>query len=641
MTAKLMLTLTLFVVLGLAPLTAQTPDWDFAQSYGGSTVQWGEKIATDFAGNRFIIGCFQSTATFGSTVLPSGGSLETFVAKIDPAGNVLWARGMFGAGWDYGQDIDTDAEGNCYITGYFNGHANFGDIFLTGTDDGFGNSFVAKLDTNGNWLWAVMANSPYDNHSYSLSTDSAGNCYITGDFVDTLVLGPFTLSNPGWSGIVYAAKLDSSGNWLWAQQAMCVGAASWGIDSAPSGESVICGNFQNTAVFGATTLSSYGGYDAFVAKLDAAGNWLWAQNWGGAADEGLREIALAPDGSSYVTGSLLAGKVDSAGNWLWTKQNTVGWDGGSNSDIAVDAAGSCYLTGYYSGEMTFDSIVLPDGDNNWNALYVVKLDPAGNCAWYQYALGTRDVFGMGITLDPSGNVLISGELSRVGTFGSITVTTAALGYDILLARLPAPEPNVPVTLSSFTASLTAQNAVRIAWVSETETNLLGYRLYRNESASAVNSQLITPELIPATNSSSQQSYAHTDSEVEPGHTYYYWLESVEAFSSAFWGPASVLVEETAPPLLPELSALHAAYPNPFRSADPARIKVELKAGETGTLCIYNLQGQRVHSYPVSQGWQTLAWDGRDSHGKPCASGVYLYRLSTPTLSQTRKLVLQK
>lgn len=639
MTAKLMLTLTLFVVLGLAPLTAQTPDWDFAQSYGGSTRQWGEKIATDSAGNIYIIGNFMSTATFGSTVLTCAGAYDILVFKLDPAGNVLWARSAGGTSQDYGEDIATDAAGNCYITGYFWNQANFGDISLTSAS--VQNAFVAKLDTNGNWLWAVMPSSSWDNHSYSLSTDAAGNSYITGDFAGSLVLGPFTLANPGWSGIVYAAKLDSSGNWLWAQQAMCVGAGSWGIDSAPSGESVICGNFHNTAVFGATTLSSNGGYDAFVAKLDAAGNWLWAQNWGGTYDEGLSKVALAGDGSIYVNGSLLAGKLDSAGNWLWTKQATLGWEGGYHNDVAVDAAGNCYLTGYYSGEMTFDSIVLPNGDNNWNALYVVKLDPAGNCAWYQYALGTRDVFGMGITLDPSGNVLITGELSRVGTFGSITVTTAALGYDILLARLPAPEPNVPVTLSSFTVSLTAQNAVRIAWVSETETNLLGYRLYRNESAAAVNSQLITPELIPATNSSSQQSYAHTDSEVEPGHTYYYWLESVEAFSSAFWGPASVLVEETAPPLLPELSALHAAYPNPFRSADPARIKVELKAGETGTLCIYNLQGQRVHSYPVSQGWQTLAWDGRDSHGKPCASGVYLYRLSTPTLSQTRKLVLQK
>ncbi len=199
----------------------------------------------------------------------------------------------------------------------------------------------------------------------------------------------------------------------------------------------------------------------------------------------------------------------------------------------------------------------------------------------------------------------------------------------------------PVELSSFNAIVTGQNAVEISWITQTEANLMGYRVYRNESALQQGSALITPSLVPATNTSQQQSYKVTDSEIQNGHTYYYWLESVEMAASQFFGPISVEINTSTPPVYPEISSMQNAYPNPFKADGITNIEVNLKAGETGTLSIMNLAGQVVKTYQVGQGNHNIKWNGTDSNGLACGSGIYLYKLSTPSFNQTRKLVILK
>jgi flagellar hook assembly protein FlgD len=81
------------------------------------------------------------------------------------------------------------------------------------------------------------------------------------------------------------------------------------------------------------------------------------------------------------------------------------------------------------------------------------------------------------------------------------------------------------------------------------------------------------------------------------------------------------------------SMLGSAYPNPFRTGIMANINVTIKAGETGTVTIYNLRGQTVKTFPLKAGEHTLSWDGKDS-----SSGIYFYKLITPTVQMTRKLV---
>ncbi|MDD3563875.1 MAG: PEGA domain-containing protein [Candidatus Cloacimonetes bacterium] len=200
---------------------------------------------------------------------------------------------------------------------------------------------------------------------------------------------------------------------------------------------------------------------------------------------------------------------------------------------------------------------------------------------------------------------------------------------------------VPVELSSFTAQLTAQRFVELTWISATETNMLGYRVYRNETQEASTATLIS-ELYDATNTSSTAVYHHTDRNVSAGNTYYYWLEAVDYNHSTMFGPQ--YVEVTAEPVAPEIivqTAMKNAYPNPFKANTNTNIEVAVKAGETGTVTIYNVLGQVVQSYKVGAGINNLKWNGQDTRGSACGSGIYFYKLSTPSMNQTKKMVIIK
>jgi len=199
----------------------------------------------------------------------------------------------------------------------------------------------------------------------------------------------------------------------------------------------------------------------------------------------------------------------------------------------------------------------------------------------------------------------------------------------------------PVELSSFTATLTAQNNVQISWVTQSESNMLGYRIYRNSNINNNGSVLITPTLIPATNTSETQNYTVVDNEVEVNQTYFYWLESVEPNQSLFHGPVSVNVQGEVPPVYPQVSTLKNAYPNPFKANSSTNINVDVKEGENATLSIYNLQGKLVKTFKVGQGSHNISWNGADTNGKACGSGIYLYKLSTQTTNQTKKMVIIK
>ncbi len=207
--------------------------------------------------------------------------------------------------------------------------------------------------------------------------------------------------------------------------------------------------------------------------------------------------------------------------------------------------------------------------------------------------------------------------------------------DIIIVLAEGDDP-LPVELSSFTATLTSQYFVSLTWVTESETAVMGYNVYRSDNSEFSNSRLLTPVVIPATNTSSQQSYTMTDSELlETNHTYYYWLENVDMGGGTnLHGPISATVTGQPVTELPEISVMSGAYPNPFRMGSSTSIDVNIKAGEKGTVTVYNILGQAVKTFNVNQGHNKLTWNANG-----CASGIYFYKLSTPSKNTTKKLVI--
>lgn len=194
-----------------------------------------------------------------------------------------------------------------------------------------------------------------------------------------------------------------------------------------------------------------------------------------------------------------------------------------------------------------------------------------------------------------------------------------------------------IELSSFTAIVTSNNTmVRLNWTTQSETNHLGYNVLRSEtnqmnSCIQVNNVIISDgeQLGTVTN------YTYNDSEIGTNSTYYYWLQSLDlSGSSTMFGPINVTTTEQPTPELPGISTMSNAYPNPFRMGTSTTIDVSVKEGESGTLKIYNVQGQVVQTYNVKQGLSKLTWNA-----KGCASGIYFQKLSTPSANSIKKMVI--
>jgi hypothetical protein len=129
---------------GLKLIAETPPAFAWARSAGGTSNEVGEAIAVDAAGNVLVAGYFNGTLRLGAVNLVSGGLEDIFLAKYDPAGNLVWARRAGGVGYDEARGVAIDSSGNIYMTGLFQNTASFGAASVTSS--GLSDIFVAKYD---------------------------------------------------------------------------------------------------------------------------------------------------------------------------------------------------------------------------------------------------------------------------------------------------------------------------------------------------------------------------------------------------------------------------------------------------------------------------------------------------------------
>jgi hypothetical protein len=471
------------LLLAALVLTTGTPStyaWSSAQAtvsvFGGASSDYGWSIAVDSSGNVYTTGYFQGTVDFdpgaGTSNLTSAGSSDVFVSKLDSSGALVWAKSFGGASSDLGYSIAVDSSGNVYTTGYFNGTADFDPGAGTSnlTSAGGNDVFVSKLDSSGALVWAKGFGGASFDLGYSIAVDSSGNVYTTGYFNDTVDFDPgagtSNLTSAG-SSDVFVSKLDSSGALVWAKS---FGGASGDIgrDIAvdSSGNIYTTGYFNGTVDFdpgaGTSNLTSAGGNDVFVSKLDSSGALVWAKSFGGASSDLGISIAVDSSGNIYTTGyfngtadfdpgagtsnltsaggnDVFVSKLDSSGNLVWAK----GFGGASNDlgyYIAVDSSGNVYTTGYFEGTVDFDpgagtSNLTSAGGND---VFVSKLDSSGALVWAKSFGGTSFDSGYSIAVDSSGNIYTTGYFNGTADFdpgaGTSNLTSAG-GADIFVLKL--------------------------------------------------------------------------------------------------------------------------------------------------------------------------------------------------------------
>jgi endonuclease I len=204
---------------------------------------------------------------------------------------------------------------------------------------------------------------------------------------------------------------------------------------------------------------------------------------------------------------------------------------------------------------------------------------------------------------------------------------------------------LPVELSSFNGTVSSQGGIDLLWVTQSESGVLGYYVYRGYSSGLDEAELVS-SLIPATNTSTQQSYYYNDSELNDSGTMYYWLQSLDIDGgNQYFGPVSVLYDATGAdgtPGIPLSTGISSLYPNPFNPL--LNISYDLAKSGDVRLEIFNSRGQMVKASSLGSfnaGRHKLQWDGKDGFGKDCASGLYFIRISSGKESSIRKALLMK
>ncbi|MDF7815919.1 SBBP repeat-containing protein [Hymenobacter sp. YC55] len=416
-------------------------------------------VATDAVGNAYVAGNFQGTLLPGSAPLTTTGNQDILVGKVSPTGQWLWAAQAGGTGADRATALLVEAGGDGYVTGTFRGTARFGTTLLTsagGTD-----IFVAKLSASGAWLWAARAGSAADDGGTAVALDANGHVYVTGWITDAAAFGNTVLTNPVSTTAQYpfAAKLSGEGSWQWAQ---ALGAQGQGNSLAisPGGDAYITGRAAR---------------QLFVTKISPAGSVSWQQVAGGTPfeDQGTA-IGVDARGDVYVAGGfrstsivlgsttllnsnmpsgydyrgiseLFIAKLTAAGTWLWAHKAS---GAASATALAVDSQGQVLLTGAFGNAATFGTISL--SGNASGSVFVSRLTATGAWQWAQKVNGSSTPGGL--AMGPAGRVYVAGLFDGVVPFGNVTLRGGGYFRSSFLAWITDSSSPLATTSTAATAA---------------------------------------------------------------------------------------------------------------------------------------------------------------------------------------------
>ncbi|MFI5170971.1 MAG: SBBP repeat-containing protein [Chitinophagales bacterium] len=383
-----------FYFLLLILNAARAQDFQWVKHISGAGWEGAGHVERDASGNFYLTGVYTETLDFdpGPDVyeLTAAGvdMQDIYLLKLDPAGNFLWVKSMGGVGRDVGNSIAIDHNRNIYLTGYF-GYLGPSADFDPGPDEflltaaGVGDIFVAKYDEEGNFLWAKSLEGTGSDDAASIDVDALGNCYVGGHF-------------------------------------------SVDVDFDPGPDEYI--------------ITSQGGWDNFILKLDNDGNFVWAKSTGGTYNERTFSLMLGEGNNIYSTGffeltadfdpgadayeittegdrDIFILNLNSDGEFIWVK--TIGDYGDEEArSIYLDNSENIYITGHFVGSVDFDpgfgsSVLIAAG--GWE-IFVGKYDNSGNFIWAKNLGGESTDEGIDVVADNIGNVYSTGYYHDGGDF---------------------------------------------------------------------------------------------------------------------------------------------------------------------------------------------------------------------------------
>ena len=349
----------------------------WAKRYGDAAAQTGTGVAAKGGGGAVFVGSLAGVTNFGGGVLTSAGATDVFIASVDSLGLPLWSKSFGDVAAQTAARVAVDAQGNIAVIGDFAGKIDFGGGPLTSA--GGTDVFVAKFDPTGAFLWAKAFGNNVAQNGFDIAFAPNGDVVFTGSFAGTINLGGGALTSAGATDL-FVARLDAAGTYVWGQRfGDAVAQAGKGITVDGQGNVIVTGDIAGKVDFGGGELTSAGAADVLLLKLDPMGVHVSSKLFGNASAQTAARVAVDSVGNMVITGSA-AGKVDFGGGMLTAV-------GGTDIFVAKLTSGGVHL---------------------WSKLYG--------------AAGNQD--GRDIAVDPNGAILVAGDFTTTADFGGGVLTSA-------------------------------------------------------------------------------------------------------------------------------------------------------------------------------------------------------------------------
>ncbi|QHJ09235.1 SBBP repeat-containing protein [Hymenobacter busanensis] len=452
--------LGLLAALGFAALSTQAqvaaPTWASVvranSSSGANDGSRANEIAVAPDGSQYVCGVFEGTFTIGSTTLAAGaGNGHLFLVKLNPNGTVAWARQANTTSGDTDVSVAVDPAGNAYLTGYFSGSLSFpGAPGTLTTANGVTDAYVAKLDSQGNLLWAIPGGVTGGNSAYAtgIAADASGNVYVSGDFAGSIGFGGASTVSASNSDVFLCKLSATNGAQVWIRKGGSNGSDfGYALTTDAAGNPYLGGVIrQPAAIFGSVTLPAGTGAvndeDIFVAKFDPQGNTVWAQRAGTANNDGVSDVAVDASGNVAITGyvngvftstsdasEIYVARFSATGAPQWSRRIVpTAPDYYQGQGVAFDNRGGLYVTGYFESSVTFGTTTLTA---NTQDVFVVRYDGLGNAIWANRAGGTTAndaAIAFDVATDAGGNAYLAGGVLGTVSFGSVASTGTGIGF---------------------------------------------------------------------------------------------------------------------------------------------------------------------------------------------------------------------
>lgn len=384
---------------------------------------------------RVAHGLFTLITFLGFLLIPA-------FSQADPS--YQWTATVGGSGTDAGKGVAVDGQGNIYQVGSFRGTVDFNPG--AGVDQrtavgSLDDIFITKTNADGSYGWTKTVGGVSSDFAYGVAADAAGNVFVGGEFLSSTVdfdPGPGVVNRTtsgGYDG--FLLKLNADGSYGWVRT---FGGASpdavYAVAVDAAGNIFFTGRFNGNVNFNAggpaDIRNSVGGYDIFLTKLLANGDYGWTRTVGSAHWDAGQGVAVDAGGAAYITGyyqnntdfdpgpgtdihtfsggsDVFVSKYIGDGSYGWTR-TFIGSGSGEGKGVAVDGNGGVYVAGTFSSSVDFYSGSGTDvrSSNGGTDIFLTKLTTDGNYAWTRTVGGTFQDEGRAVVSPGSAGVLVSG-----------------------------------------------------------------------------------------------------------------------------------------------------------------------------------------------------------------------------------------